>query len=194
MQIVCGNATGMVKTYELHVLCRCLTASTCALMYTSGSAIRKSDFILDFWLNERIFSSGSCWYYTWQSKNYNVGNFWAILVDRTDLTTRFNHIFHKLHQLVYGRFDANNYFNILAQVNWKLLNCRKMLFNVTFSDKYQTLHDGICVAVIYARQNKSFWWQQLQIKLKFPTIWRIDWKPKLTHCNDKYKIVLNLFF
>lgn len=41
MQIVCGNATGMVKTYELHVLCRCLSASTCALMYTSGSAICK---------------------------------------------------------------------------------------------------------------------------------------------------------
>ncbi|KAJ6623912.1 Organic cation transporter-like protein, partial [Pseudolycoriella hygida] len=39
MQIICGNATGMVKTYELHVIFRCLTASTCALMYTSGSAI-----------------------------------------------------------------------------------------------------------------------------------------------------------
>ncbi len=55
MQIVCGNATGMVKTYELHVLCRCLTASTCALMYTSGSAIRKSKFDLEFIVFNELF-------------------------------------------------------------------------------------------------------------------------------------------
>lgn len=40
-QIVCGNAAGLVGTYELHVLFRCLSAMTCAFMYTSGSMIRE---------------------------------------------------------------------------------------------------------------------------------------------------------
>lgn len=40
-QIVCGNLTGLIKVYEIHVLFRWLTACTCALMYTSGQMICK---------------------------------------------------------------------------------------------------------------------------------------------------------
>lgn len=39
VQMFCGNAAGLVRVYELHVLFRCLSASTCALMYTSGQMI-----------------------------------------------------------------------------------------------------------------------------------------------------------
>lgn len=38
-QIVCGNLTGLVKTYELHVFFRCLSAVSCAQMYTAGQMI-----------------------------------------------------------------------------------------------------------------------------------------------------------
>lgn len=40
-QMVCGNSAGLVSTYELHVVFRCLSAMTCALMYTSGQTICK---------------------------------------------------------------------------------------------------------------------------------------------------------
>lgn len=39
VQMFCGNAAGLVRVYELHVLFRCLSASTCAMMYTSGQMI-----------------------------------------------------------------------------------------------------------------------------------------------------------
>lgn len=38
-QMVCGNSAGLVSTYELHVMFRCFSAMTCALMYTSGQMI-----------------------------------------------------------------------------------------------------------------------------------------------------------
>lgn len=41
LQIVFGSMCGLVSVYELHVLFRCLTAITCALMYTAGQMIRK---------------------------------------------------------------------------------------------------------------------------------------------------------
>lgn len=42
-QIVCGNLTGIIKIYEFHVCFRWLSACTCALMYTSGQMICKSE-------------------------------------------------------------------------------------------------------------------------------------------------------
>ncbi|CAD6991768.1 unnamed protein product [Ceratitis capitata] len=38
-QIFCGNLTGLVVSYELHVFFRCLSAVCCAQMYTAGSVI-----------------------------------------------------------------------------------------------------------------------------------------------------------
>ncbi|KAH8278442.1 hypothetical protein KR018_003393 [Drosophila ironensis] len=38
-QIFCGNLTGLVDTYQLHIYFRCLTSLFCALMYTSGQFI-----------------------------------------------------------------------------------------------------------------------------------------------------------
>ncbi|XP_037728838.1 solute carrier family 22 member 19 isoform X1 [Drosophila subpulchrella] len=38
-QIFCGNLTGLVDTYQLHIYFRCLTSIFCALMYTSGQFI-----------------------------------------------------------------------------------------------------------------------------------------------------------
>ncbi|XP_030374193.1 solute carrier family 22 member 3 [Scaptodrosophila lebanonensis] len=38
-QIFCGNLTGLVDTYQLHIYFRCLTSVFCALMYTSGQHI-----------------------------------------------------------------------------------------------------------------------------------------------------------
>lgn len=40
-QIVCGILTGAIKIYGVHVLFRCLSAVSCALMYTSGTMIRE---------------------------------------------------------------------------------------------------------------------------------------------------------
>jgi len=40
-QIFCGNLTGLVDTYQLHIYFRCLTSIFCALMYTSGQFICK---------------------------------------------------------------------------------------------------------------------------------------------------------
>ena len=40
-QIVCGNLTGSIKYYEFHVVFRCISAMSCAFMYTSGSMICK---------------------------------------------------------------------------------------------------------------------------------------------------------
>ncbi|XP_030373750.1 solute carrier family 22 member 4 [Scaptodrosophila lebanonensis] len=38
-QIFCGNVTGHVSSYELHVFFRCLSAVCCAQMYTAGGVI-----------------------------------------------------------------------------------------------------------------------------------------------------------
>lgn len=38
-QILCGNLTGHVASYELHVFFRCLSAICCAQMYTAGGVI-----------------------------------------------------------------------------------------------------------------------------------------------------------
>ncbi|XP_037949804.1 solute carrier family 22 member 3 [Teleopsis dalmanni] len=38
-QIICGNLTGHVASYELHVFFRCLSAVCCAQMYTAGGMI-----------------------------------------------------------------------------------------------------------------------------------------------------------
>lgn len=40
-QIICGNLTGLVNSYELHVFFRCLSAVCCAQMYTAGQMICK---------------------------------------------------------------------------------------------------------------------------------------------------------
>ncbi|XP_061394449.1 solute carrier family 22 member 3-like [Musca vetustissima] len=40
-QIICGNMTGLVSTFVLHVYYRCLTSIFCAFMYTSGQVICK---------------------------------------------------------------------------------------------------------------------------------------------------------
>jgi len=40
-QIFCGNLTGHVASYELHVFFRCLSAVCCAQMYTAGGQISK---------------------------------------------------------------------------------------------------------------------------------------------------------
>lgn len=52
-QMFTGNAAGLVRVYELHVLFRCLSASTCALMYTSGQMICKSNF---FYKEKRFYN------------------------------------------------------------------------------------------------------------------------------------------
>ncbi|XP_064547827.1 solute carrier family 22 member 1 [Drosophila montana] len=38
-QIFCGNLTGLVDTYQLHIYFRCLTSVCCTLMYTAGHVI-----------------------------------------------------------------------------------------------------------------------------------------------------------
>ncbi|XP_055849421.1 solute carrier family 22 member 4 isoform X2 [Episyrphus balteatus] len=38
-QIICGNLTGHVSSYELHVFFRCLSAVCCCQMYTAGAMI-----------------------------------------------------------------------------------------------------------------------------------------------------------
>ncbi|KAH8420773.1 hypothetical protein KR222_004332 [Zaprionus bogoriensis] len=38
-QIFCGNLTGLVDTYQLHIYFRCLTSVCCTIMYTAGHAI-----------------------------------------------------------------------------------------------------------------------------------------------------------
>lgn len=38
-QIVCGNLTGWVNIFELHMFFRCLSAVCCGLMYTAGALI-----------------------------------------------------------------------------------------------------------------------------------------------------------
>lgn len=40
-QIVCGNLTGWVAIFELHMFFRCLSAVCCGLMYTAGGVICK---------------------------------------------------------------------------------------------------------------------------------------------------------
>ncbi|XP_034116834.2 LOW QUALITY PROTEIN: solute carrier family 22 member 19 [Drosophila albomicans] len=38
-QIFCGNLTGLVDTYQLHIYFRCLTSVCCTIMYTAGHQI-----------------------------------------------------------------------------------------------------------------------------------------------------------
>ncbi|KAH8360014.1 hypothetical protein KR093_010188 [Drosophila rubida] len=38
-QIFCGNLTGLVDTYQLHIYFRCLTSVCCTVMYTAGHQI-----------------------------------------------------------------------------------------------------------------------------------------------------------
>lgn len=38
-QIVCGNVTGLVTIFELHMLFRTFSAICCGLMYTAGGMI-----------------------------------------------------------------------------------------------------------------------------------------------------------
>lgn len=38
-QILCGNLTGVVSSYGLHVFFRCLSAISCCQMYTAGQMI-----------------------------------------------------------------------------------------------------------------------------------------------------------
>lgn len=38
-QILCGNLTGVVSSYGLHVFFRCLSAVACCQMYTAGQMI-----------------------------------------------------------------------------------------------------------------------------------------------------------
>lgn len=40
-QILCGNLTGVVNSYGLHVFFRCLSAVCCCQMYTAGQMICK---------------------------------------------------------------------------------------------------------------------------------------------------------
>lgn len=54
-QIVCGNLTGWINIFELHMFFRCLSAVCCGLMYTAGGLICKSSFV--FMLRSSRFSS-----------------------------------------------------------------------------------------------------------------------------------------
>jgi hypothetical protein len=38
-QIVCGNLTGWINIFELHIFFRCLSATCCGLQYTAGGVI-----------------------------------------------------------------------------------------------------------------------------------------------------------
>lgn len=40
-QIVCGNLTGLVSLFEIHIFFRFLSAVCCAQMYTPGQIICK---------------------------------------------------------------------------------------------------------------------------------------------------------
>lgn len=40
-QVLCGNLTGVVSSYGLHVFFRCLSAVACCQMYTAGQMICK---------------------------------------------------------------------------------------------------------------------------------------------------------
>lgn len=57
-QIVCGNVTGMVKHYALHVFFRCLSAVCCAQMYTAGQMICKYIVIAigHIWTDQKAYS------------------------------------------------------------------------------------------------------------------------------------------
>lgn len=45
-QIFCGNLTGLVDTYQLHIYFRCITSVCCTIMYTAGHAICKIRYII----------------------------------------------------------------------------------------------------------------------------------------------------
>lgn len=40
-QIFCGNLTGLVDTYQLHIYFRCITSVCCTITVTAGQAICK---------------------------------------------------------------------------------------------------------------------------------------------------------
>lgn len=58
-QIVCGILTGAIKIYWIHVLFRCLSAVSCALMYTSGTMICEW-FCFSFVLNGILLTRFLC--------------------------------------------------------------------------------------------------------------------------------------
>lgn len=45
-QIFCGNMTGLVNSYELHVFFRCLSAVCCCQMYSAGQMICRFKVII----------------------------------------------------------------------------------------------------------------------------------------------------
>lgn len=127
-QIFCGNMTGLVNSYELHVFFRCLSAICCCQMYTAGSLICKFHIDDDLDWFKKTFEFDllhSFWYNRWKTKNNNNNTFWAILVNWGYFFTASCSIFWKLVTSVYGHFVANHHSSHIVEV--KIQNNRKYL-------------------------------------------------------------------
>lgn len=98
-QMVFGILTGMVRIYVAHTLFRCLSAFSCALMYTSGTMIceyklnannSKIENLLIF-----IVCLHSDRYHRWHGENYYHHSFRIVLVDWIDITPSILSIYTK---------------------------------------------------------------------------------------------------
>lgn len=132
-QIIFGNSLAIVKIYELHVLFRFLTASSCALMYTSGSMICKlsstvlSKPMLSFnqvyisviiITNKPISHYFSYWHNKWCGKNDNIASIWIFLVDWFNHFANICIILGGMVETVYWHITTNYLLDIFDQVSF----------------------------------------------------------------------------
>lgn len=117
-QIFCGNMTGLVNSYELHVFFRCLSAMCCCQMYSAGQMICKFFWFPFFtWKLFHGLFFRSFWYYKREAKNDDNYTFRAILVGWRNSFTRLSTIFPELVSYLYGYIVANCDFNHTMEVD-----------------------------------------------------------------------------
>lgn len=110
-QIICGNLTGLAKTYELHVLFRCLSAICCGLMYNAGGVICKKFISVGEVKEEKplFFSRG---YHKWKIQDHGDLSVRAVLVGWDHVAPSSGELLVELDQSLHVHFlpDHSAYF------------------------------------------------------------------------------------
>lgn len=149
-QIFCGNLTGQVSNYGLHVFFRCLSAVCCGQMYTAGQMICKLTFAFIYnpqsiyvrmrltnpLLTNLTFESfvSSYRHNIWQTKNHNNLLFWAILVNWCHYFTGSCQFLHQLVAHLHGHIASNSFADIHSQVNIQITKHLRWVVKHSFSE------------------------------------------------------------
>lgn len=119
-QILCGNLTGWVNIFELHMIFRCLSALCCGLMYTAGGLIceiRKIEISIVFLICS--LSNLSYRYHQWKIQSNSGLHVRTVLEYRNHVVARNCKLLVKFHSLVHGDLVPHHPSDLFVPINSK---------------------------------------------------------------------------